>query len=401
MLNFLSLIPASDNRRRSLKRALSLLYFDGEQSILSLSKHIGSSIPTTTSLVNDLVKQNLVVETGLSQSNGGRKPLNYALAPNSGIVVSVCIYQNYFLIGIYDWVNTRLYLEKVEGIDIESSELSLIEIEKSLRKALTETRIDTEKILGIGIVLRGLVNTSLGKSYSYLNQSDKSIVSHFSELFSCPVIVENDSRILALADLYFGKAKGVKNAVFINLGRGLGVGMVVNGQVVSGKSGFAGELGHTQFFPNGKLCYCGRTGCLETEVSGLAMEEAFKTRANTSHFKSSLKDRFTNLDKISFTDIIEAASEGDMLCIDLLNNVGNALGKGTAHLINMFNPELVLISGEFARANNYLKLPLMQHANKYSLPILYDDCRIELSDLDYTAPLLGALALVMQHALND
>ena len=184
-----------------------------------------------------------------------------------------------------------------------------------------------------------------------------------------------------------------KDIIYINLSWGLGSALMVNGQVVKGKSGFSGELGHFYAFDNEILCHCGKRGCLETEVSGSALYRTCIEEINKGK-QSILSEKVIN-DPKNFTleDIIEAINKEDVLCIELMEQIAIKLGKQIANLINLLNPELIVIGGSLARTGDYLLLPLKLTLKKYTLNAVNKDSKILLSNLKDEAGIIGACYL--------
>jgi predicted NBD/HSP70 family sugar kinase len=167
----------------------------------------------------------------------------------------------------------------------------------------------------------------------------------------------------------------------------------MHGELYYGKSGFAGEFGHTPFFDNEIICSCGKKGCLETEVSGIAIEEKMVGMIH-SGVNSILREKVDTEGTVHIDDIIEAARNDDNLSIELIEEAGEKIGKSVAFLINIFNPETVVIGGNLAAAGDYLMLPLKSATNKYSLNLVYKDTKFRVSKLDETAGAWGVAMLI-------
>jgi predicted NBD/HSP70 family sugar kinase len=171
------------------------------------------------------------------------------------------------------------------------------------------------------------------------------------------------------------------------------IGIVIDGKLYYGKNGFAGEFGHIPFFDNETICACGKKGCLETEVSGIAIEEKFvklvKKGVNTI-----LRDKFDRGEQIHINDIIAAAQNDDNLSIELIEEVGEKLGKAVAFLINTFNPETIIVGGNLAAAGDYIMLPLKASTNKYSLNLVYKDTKFRKSKMSENACAWGVAMLI-------
>ena len=189
-----------------------------------------------------------------------------------------------------------------------------------------------------------------------------------------------------------GVVKGEKNILFINLNWGLGLSIFINGELYYGKSGFSGEFGHFCFFDNEILCHCGKKGCIETEASGSALYrkllERYKEGSSTI-----LAAKIDKKENITMADMIEAIQKEDVLCIEILEEMGLNLGRGIAGLMNIFNPELVVLGGALSLTGEYISLPIKSAIRKYSLNLVSQDTEIRLSKLGERAGVLGACLL--------
>ena len=189
-----------------------------------------------------------------------------------------------------------------------------------------------------------------------------------------------------------GVVQGEKNILFVNMAWGLGLGIIIDGNLYYGKSGFSGEFGHFCMFENEVLCHCGKKGCLETEASGSAFHriliERYREGSNTI-----LAGKLDSGEEISLGDLLEAVRKEDVLCIDILEKMGVNLGKGIAGLMNIFNPELVILGGTLSLAGEYISLPIKSAIRKYSLNLVNQDTEIKISKLGERAGAFGACLL--------
>jgi predicted NBD/HSP70 family sugar kinase len=180
---------------------------------------------------------------------------------------------------------------------------------------------------------------------------------------------------------------------------GIGLGILLDGKLYYGKSGFSGEFGHIPFFTNEILCHCGKKGCLETEASGQSLVRKFREKIKQGYTSSALKKK-KDLSEINLLDIITAANNEDMLSIELLAEVGEKLGKGLAVLINLFNPELLILGGTLSETGDYIRLPIKSAINKYSLSLVNNDTQLRTSRLGEKAGVMGACLLARNKVLS-
>lgn len=198
---------------------------------------------------------------------------------------------------------------------------------------------------------------------------------------------------MTYGEIVKGIVKGERNVIFINIGWGLGAGLIVNGSIYTGKSGFSGEFGHFNVFDNEILCHCGKRGCLETEVSGAALYRNLVQCVREG--KQSILSEAVLNDNVGVTlrDIIEATNKEDLLCIELVEEIGQKLGRYLAGLINLMNPEMVIIGGALAQTGDYILQPIKSAVRKYSLNLVNRDSVIVLSQLQDKAGVVGACML--------
>lgn len=257
---------------------------------------------------------------------------------------------------------------------------------------LQEAGVSKDDVFNACICVSGRVNSRLGKSYIHFNIADRPLSETLSETLGIPTVVENDTRAMTYAE-YLRLPQGEENNVlFVNLGWGLGLGIVIDGKLYGGKSGFAGEWGHLTAFDNEILCHCGKKGCLETEVSGRALEREILDKIRDGK-TSALVEAANKKGSLTINEIIRAVKDGDILAIELIEQIGEKLGKNLAGMINVFNPDTVIIGGPLSKANYYLLPAVRSAVNKYSLPLVHKDTRIIGAQLDSKAGVAGACLL--------
>ncbi|WP_236612902.1 ROK family protein [Cesiribacter andamanensis] len=213
------------------------------------------------------------------------------------------------------------------------------------------------------------------------------------------VFLENDSRAMAYGEFSSGIVGDEKDVLFLNIDYGIGMGIMINGQLSYGKSGYSGEVGHIPLFQNEIICQCGKKGCLETEAAGWALVNMFRERLlqGSSSLLSLAK---LSPQDIKLEDIIEAAQKDDVLSIELLAEIGEKLGRAIALLINIFNPELVILGGSLSQTQEYIRLPIKSAVNKYSLSLVNNDTQLKISKLGNSAGVIGACLLVRDRLLE-
>ena len=380
-------------RSASLKKDIICYYSNnGDDTLADLGKELNFSVPTVTKMVGELIEDGIVMDFGKMETPGGRRPNIYGLNQSSGYFIGVDISQKRVHIGLInfkgDLIDEQMDISFEEAHPHERFE-RLCEI---IEDFMSHTVVPKDKILSIGINISGRVNPQTGHSYSFFYFDERPLTEMFEEKLGIDVSIDNDSRAMAYGEYIKGRVQAEKNIIYVNVGWGLGLGIIVNGQLYYGKSGFSGEFGHITAFENEILCHCGKKGCLETEASGSALYRKFLEKLHNGQ-SSLLTQQKENEDEITLNDIIDVALQEDILAIELIEEVGNTLGKHVAGLINLFNPELVIIGGTLANAGDYLILPLRSAIKKYSLNLVNKDSSIKVSKLGDKAGLLGASLL--------
>ena len=383
----------SDGKNASLKqRIIGLCINDGDYSLADLSKELDTSIPTTTKLVGELLEDGLLMDMGKVGTNGGRRPSIYGLNPSAGYFVGVDIRRKFISFAVTDFKGTLVDFHESIDFKVENSEESFRQMCRVINDELRESGIDPAKVLAYGFNLTGRVNNETGYCFSYFLGEDKPIASVLEDELGKPVFVENDSRAMTYGEYICGAANGEKNMLYLNVAWGLGMGMIVDGKLSYGKSGFSGEIGHFPLLNNNQICHCGKMGCLETGASGSAVHRIFLEKLKEGR-TSMLSDKFNRGETIHIEEIIDAVNEEDVLAIEVVEEIGTTLGRAIAGLINLFNPELIVIGGNVSVTREYLLLPIKSAIQKHSLNIINSDTTIKYSKLGKKAGAIGSCML--------
>ena len=382
----------SVNRNKIFKE----LYFSKTLTCAELCQKLNKSFTLVTKLLTELLGEGLVAEMGYGTSTGGRRPLKYAINKDVMYVVSIAMDQFVTRIAVMDMENNCVFpVEKFE-LPLPKNPKALFLLTDKIHQVIDSSGIPKDKILGIGIGMPGLVDVHKGINYSFLHSSGKTITQYIFEEIQIPVFIDNDSSVIALNELRFGAARGKRNAMVVNIGWGIGLGMVINGELFRGSQGFAGEFSHIPLFLNGKLCSCGKSGCLETETSLHVIIENARAglkAGRLSRLKSLSDEHFEE----AIETIIAAALEGDQFAVELFSQAGYNIGKGVAILIHLLNPEIIILSGRGSLAGKIWNAPIQQAINEHCIPRLHHNTTIEVSTIGYDAELIGGAALVMEN----
>lgn len=377
------------------KHILRSIYFNGPLSNSELSKRINLSTPKINSLLLELIDDELVCDLGRGDSSGGRRPNMYGLVEDGFYVVGITININRTIISIFNSNNKEVSGPHFFPIKMQPDLKIFKQVNEKLEQVVQQSNISTSKILVAGIELPGLINQKKGINKTYFPDI-KNLNDELKNIFGLPVYFEHDSKVRTFAEQHFGLAKNKKNVLMLQADWGLGLGIIINGKLYTGKSGFSGEFGHLPITTNGVLCTCGKQGCLETIVSATAIARMAKEGIKKGN--SSLIEELVNfdLDKIEISTVVQAANSGDQFAISLFTDVGIWLGRGIAYLIQIFNPELIIIGGRVAEASQFIIAPIQQSIHTFSNNYISNDTRIEFSELGAKAGTMGAAAFALE-----
>lgn len=348
-----------------------------------------------------MCEEGYINDYGKLETSGGRHPSLYGLNPESGYFVGVDIKQFSINIGLMNFKGDMVELEMNIPHKFENTPDALDALCKHIISFIEKININPEKILNININISGRVNPESGYSFSLFNFEERPLAEILTEKIGYNVSIDNDTRAMTYGEFLKGCVKGEKDIIFVNVSWGLGIGIIIDGKIYTGKSGFSGEFGHTNVFDNEIICHCGKKGCLETETSGSALHRILIERVQKGE-NSILSKRITMKDNpLTLDEIISAVNKEDVLCIEIIEEIGQKLGKQIAGLINIFNPELVIIGGTLSMTGDYLTQPIKTAVRKYSLNLVNKDSVILTSKLKDRAGIIGACMLARSRMFEN
>lgn len=370
------------------RRIIAYLDLSGNATVADLSKEFTTSTPKIINLINELIQDGLIKDYGKVDSTGGRRASLYGLLSEAAFFLGVDVKSYSINIGLLDFKKNLVTIKEDVAYTLENTVEAYENIIAIIEEFIADLPIKKEKILGVGINLSGRINNASGYSYSFFHFHEEPLAQTIEHRIGIKTFLENDSRAMAYGEFCCGVVKNERNVLYVNVDYGIGVGILIDGKVYYGKSGFSGELGHIPFFNNEIICHCGKKGCLETEASGAALVRILKEKIRDGS-STQILQKITNIDQIKLQDIIEAAQNDDVLSIELIAEIGEKIGKGLAVLINIFNPELVILGGNLSQTGDYLRLPLKSSLNKYSLSLVNNDSQLKMSKLGDKAGVIG------------
>ena len=378
---------------------LTLLSRRDGATIPQIADALGISIGTATKYVGLLLEENALEDGGKTESVTGRRPHRYSLRANTGWFLGLEVNDRYVNVGLMDFQGNLREKRIVEGFSLESKG-AFGRLCNILQRAIAVAQESGYPIMGVCLAIPGRIDERTGESHTYFYEPGKALALRLQEQLKLPISLFNDTRAMTVGEYIKGAGAGTQNMLMINVNWGLGMGIVMDGQVYSGKSGYAGEFGHVYGFDNQIICRCGKRGCNETEISGQALQRNLVERIRAGE-SSILSQRVLESEKpLMLSEIMDAVAREDVLCIDVIEKIGILLGEKTSGLINLFNPELVVVGGELAMTGDYLLDPMRMAVNKHAIHLVSKDTRICRSALGMDAGIVGACLVARNHYIE-
>ena len=390
---------------RKMNRSIILEKVRTSQSISrsGLAVETGLNASTVSSIVNDLLAEELVREAELFQAEIGRPSRLLELNPKGGCALGVELNVDYLHAILTDFTANVLWKKRVSIGPLDSQEEILTQLEILIGEGINTEEASGLKQLGIGIGVPGLVDYRTGvlRIAPNLRWYDVPVLDILSNRCQLPIFVENEANAAALGEYFFGAALGVENFIFLSAGYGLGSGIVLDGKLFRGSYGYASEVGHVTFDARGETCGCGKRGCWETFVGPRAVERRVQRTLRTGAESIMRSKAGGDIERISFDIVLEAASEGDEVALSALHEIGRYLGIGMANLINIFNPEMIVLGGALNLASPFILPVVEQTVEANTLTPNLENVSIVASAHQADATVMGAIALVLDEILRE
>lgn len=382
------------------KRIISYIMSNDNVTNTELAKVLNLSVPTVSKFIEELSAAGIVRERGKLATNGGRHPLLYGLNPESCYFAGVDMKNGAVSVGLIDFCGDMVGKQTDIPYECKDTPEGLDRLCDIVKSFIASSGVNKDLIINLNLNISGRVNPQSGYSYSRFNFGERPLSDVLTEKTGVHCCIENDTRAMALGEYMCGNCRGERNVIFVNVGWGLGIGLIIDRKIYTGKSGFAGEFGHMVACDNEVMCHCGKKGCLETEASGSALHRKLIARLEAGE-NSVLAERFKEVGDVSLSEIMDAVAREDLLCIELVEEVGQTLGRWLAGLINIFNPEKVVIGGALSSTGDYMLQPIRSWVKRYSLNLVNEDTKIVLSKLGDQAGLIGACLIARNRAFED
>jgi glucokinase-like ROK family protein len=381
---------------------LSLLYEPG-LSRIQLAKRTNLSNTTITNLIAELIEQGVISESETNAGDEAQRPVGrprvgICLNPDSRFAVGVHIGIGIFRVCVANLQNEIVH-NRVYSYDRKIPAAQVLEqIAASIETVISESGIRRELILGAGVGASGLVDFSSGENLlaPNLNWRNVPMRTYFESALHLPVVVDNNVRAMAIGETYFGAGRGVSSLAFVYGRTGVGAGLVFDGKVFRGSSTGAGEIGHTvMLLRGGEPCHCGNSGCLETLISEPAILRQAETLAHLNPDGLLAQTFATRLDISLLERVFVAARQGDQDVLRMLNERAYYLGLALTNIVNLFNPELILLGGIFSQGQDLFIPPTLETLRQMSFGGLGKKVRLQANTFGWKGGVLGAAALAL------
>ena len=386
-----------DIRRKNRSALLSELFFHGPLSRLELAERTGLSPATASNVTADLIDDRLIVEAGRVESDGGRPRVLLRVDPAYGNVIGAVVAETDVRVELFDLAMTQLAALVLPipagGLDPDAVADLIVD---GVRRVIGTAGVAYDSVLGVGVGVPGIVEqgfTTLVHAKT-IGWDAVPLARMIRERgLDLPVLLENGAKTLGQAEMWFGAGRGARHAVIVLVGSGVGAAVVTNGVTYQGASSSAGEWGHTTIVYGGRECRCGAKGCLEAYIGAQGVLERYRKARRGREIPGD--DEITR-----FQSLLDASARSDVAA-DLLDETADLIGAGIANLINLFNPERVVLGGWTGLALGKRLLPrIREAAREHALPHPYGQASIELCTLGDGAVALGAATLPVAALLN-
>ncbi|PJN56248.1 N-acetylglucosamine repressor [Paenibacillus sp. GM2FR] len=380
-------------------KVLNKIRTEGPISRIDLAKKNKLSPSTVASAVQELIKEGYVSEIGTGSSSGGRKPILLKFNPDNHYLFAVAITNSVMMLARMN-LEARVLQKETHPLTGLQGE-AVVERLQSLMDDFMTGQEDLERCVGISITVPGIVSDSQGMVHynTKLRMTDVPMKRMVEERYGLRTWVENDMNSVVLAERRFGDY-AFANLIYISIGDGLGSGILINDHLLRGKHGGAGEFGHTSMNRSGIRCECGNVGCLDSYISWIAVYSRIITAIATG--RPTLIQEMSGGDYSQIVPSVfkEALRRGDKLARDLNEEVAELLGAAIVNLVNMFNPEALILGGDMAHGNPELLEMVRSYIDRHALPILKEDMVFGLASLGEDEKLMGAASVLLQDLLG-
>ena len=374
-------------RDSNVSLLIELIRVAGSISRAELARQSRLSAPTVSTIIDQLRKSGIVVETSTAPSSGGRPPVLLSIDPKAGYVVGIKLRGDGLTTVVCD-LDAQVVSSEERYVALVGDPIAALEaIESETRRALRDARVPSSRVLGVGVGLSGIVDPERGVCVTshLLQWRDVELAAPLRRRLGLPVWVDNDVNTLAVAEKWAGDAHTARNFVTLTVGRGIGMGIVIDRALYRGAHGAAGEFGHIVVEPGGPRCNCGRFGCLEAMVGERALQRRISEQKGHD---------------VSRDELLMLVELGDSITLDILNSAGRRLGMAVANVVTLLDPELLIIGGEGTSLGAAFLDPIVSTVRDQTFADLGRDLEVKVQHWGDEAWAVGAATLVLRESFN-
>ncbi|WP_343319686.1 ROK family transcriptional regulator [Arthrobacter sp. TMP15] len=371
-------------RQRNEQLIVATLREQGALPQAALARSTGLSTATISNIVKAMCASGLAATHPTTSS--GRRALAVSLLETTDVAAGIDFGRSHVRMVLAS-PGFKVRAEKFAPLPVgHLAAESITAAAAMMNELLKESGIDRSQIIGAGVGVPGPIDHGTGtviRGAILPEWVGVNIVSQLEEALRMPIFADNDANLGALAQVTWGEHRGVKDLVFLKIGSGIGAGLILNGSPYYGHTGVTGEIGHATIFDQGLVCRCGNRGCLETVASTAVMIELL-----------SRGESYT----LTVPEIIKKANAGDAATLRVIDDAGMAVGKAMANVVNMINPEIIVVGGPLAPLGDTLLNPIRRGLIRHAVPAIGEGTTVVMSSLGDRAEALGAIALALSHS---
>lgn len=389
-------------REINLSIILNALRDHSAPSRASLAADTGLTKATVSHLVEQLTSLGLVTEYGVARRGVGRPGTLLQLNPRAGSIIGIEIGVDFISLLLTDFGAQVLWRHHERTNPRASTATTLRRLMEHIDNAVERATQNSLPVLGLGLGVPGLVDVESGTLLfaPNLKWEQVPIRQLLQERFDFSIYVDNEASVAAFGEMYFGVGRGTRNMVYLHAGVGIGGGLVLNGRMYTGGSGFAAEVGHTTITPDGLLCNCGNRGCWETVASESAVFRRIRLQIQAGRASTLARVQEGAPENLTIPIVLEAAEQGDALAQEVLRETGEYLGIGIANIVNTLNPEMVVFGGSLSLAKEYLMPVIQETLCKRALRWAAEATRIVVATNRTDACTMGGVAVIHDQILH-